>query len=309
MYVNSAFVLLMAHVVDGVAGGVGGGENVTGKTTLRITVRERKNESNVKMILIPPFLTLNALVEKATKALKVDPQSKIVFTNGSVFDDMQLLRDDDTLLLVPPSETKTSIDLARLGNRALEPDDAESERYQVAVMGPGGVGKSALTIRFCQNDFVEDYDPTIEDAYRHHFMVDSAPVTLDIMDTAGQAEYEALRQTWMKENQAFVLVFDITDPSTLKELRTDFYQKIYQMHEVDAPLIVVVGNKLDLDGKRKVSSKEAALIASQMVWKRNAQFLLLFQSPRYMNNESECAIYRSFSLVGNRSKVCLLYYC
>mmetsp|Transcript_20651 Transcript_20651/g.33893 ORF Transcript_20651/g.33893 Transcript_20651/m.33893 type:complete len:96 (+) Transcript_20651:82-369(+) len=84
MYVNSAFVLLMAHVVDGVAGGVGGGENVTGKTTLRITVRERKNESNVKMILIPPFLTLNALVEKATKALKVDPQSKIVFTNGSV---------------------------------------------------------------------------------------------------------------------------------------------------------------------------------------------------------------------------------
>mmetsp|Transcript_20649 Transcript_20649/g.33888 ORF Transcript_20649/g.33888 Transcript_20649/m.33888 type:complete len:96 (+) Transcript_20649:78-365(+) len=36
------------------------------------------------------------------------------------------------------------------------------------------------------------------------------------------------------------------------------------MHEVDAPLIVVVGNKLDLDGKRKVSSKEAALIASQM---------------------------------------------
>mmetsp|Transcript_7983 Transcript_7983/g.10975 ORF Transcript_7983/g.10975 Transcript_7983/m.10975 type:complete len:128 (-) Transcript_7983:145-528(-) len=68
----------------------------------------------------------------------------------------------------------------------------------------------------------------------------------------------------MKENQAFVLVFDITDPSTLKELRTEFYQKIYQMHEMDAPLIVVVGNKLDLDRKRKVSSKEAALIASQM---------------------------------------------
>jgi len=40
------------------------------------------------------------------------------------------------------------------------------------------------------------------------------------------------------------------------------------MHEVDAPLIVVVGNKLDLDGKRKVSSKEAALIASQMIRKR-----------------------------------------
>jgi GTPase SAR1 family protein len=36
----------------------------------------------------------------------------------------------------------------------------------MAVVGAGGVGKSALTVRFVQNQFLEAYDPTIEDSYR-----------------------------------------------------------------------------------------------------------------------------------------------
>lgn len=38
--------------------------------------------------------------------------------------------------------------------------------YKLVVVGDGGVGKSALTIQFIQNHFVEEYDPTIEDSYR-----------------------------------------------------------------------------------------------------------------------------------------------
>jgi GTPase SAR1 family protein len=34
--------------------------------------------------------------------------------------------------------------------------------YKVVVLGPGGVGKSALTVQFCHSKFVEKYDPTIE---------------------------------------------------------------------------------------------------------------------------------------------------
>jgi len=35
-----------------------------------------------------------------------------------------------------------------------------------------GVGKSALVIQFCQNHFVDEYDPTIEDSYRKQVVID-----------------------------------------------------------------------------------------------------------------------------------------
>ena len=47
-------------------------------------------------------------------------------------------------------------------------------------------GKSALTVRFIQGNFVEKYDPTIEDSYRKLVEVDGTACMLDIMDTAGQ---------------------------------------------------------------------------------------------------------------------------
>jgi len=48
------------------------------------------------------------------------------------------------------------------------------KEYKVVVLGPGGVGKSALTVQFCHLKFVEKYDPTIEvcrmKGFIHSFM-------------------------------------------------------------------------------------------------------------------------------------------
>jgi small GTP-binding protein len=60
------------------------------------------------------------------------------------------------------------------------------EEYKIAVVGAGGVGKSAITVQYIQNVFVQDYDPTIEDSYRKHTKVDGTNVHLEILDTAGQ---------------------------------------------------------------------------------------------------------------------------
>ena len=43
--------------------------------------------------------------------------------------------------------------------------------YKLVILGAGGVGKSALTMRLVQGVFVEKYDPTIEDFYRHQIEV------------------------------------------------------------------------------------------------------------------------------------------
>ena len=41
----------------------------------------------------------------------------------------------------------------------------------MVVVGEGGVGKSSLTIQLMQNLFIEEYDPTIEDAYRKQVVI------------------------------------------------------------------------------------------------------------------------------------------
>ena len=45
------------------------------------------------------------------------------------------------------------------------------QEYKLVVLGTGGVGKSALTVQFVQNIFVERYDPTIEDSYRKQVFI------------------------------------------------------------------------------------------------------------------------------------------
>jgi small GTP-binding protein len=60
------------------------------------------------------------------------------------------------------------------------------ETFHMSVLGSGGVGKSALTLRFVRDYFVKDWDPTIEDAYRKAITVDDGLCMLEILDTAGQ---------------------------------------------------------------------------------------------------------------------------
>ena len=64
--------------------------------------------------------------------------------------------------------------------------------YKLVVVGAGGVGKSALTIQLIQNNFLDEYDPTIEDSYRKQVVVDEGTCLLDILDTGGLAEYSVM---------------------------------------------------------------------------------------------------------------------
>jgi len=66
------------------------------------------------------------------------------------------------------------------------------DNWRVAVLGDGGVGKTALAVQFTLNCFVETYDPTIEDAYRKQLVVDNRMCFVEVIDTAGQGEPFAL---------------------------------------------------------------------------------------------------------------------
>ena len=66
-------------------------------------------------------------------------------------------------------------------------------QYQLVVLGPAGVGKSALTIRLVSTQFMEIYDPTIEDSYRKQVEIDGEACQLEVLDTPGQEDDFGLR--------------------------------------------------------------------------------------------------------------------
>jgi GTPase KRas protein len=132
--------------------------------------------------------------------------------------------------------------------------------YKLVIVGGGGVGKSALTIQLIQNHFVDEYDPTIEDSYRKQVTIDDETCLLDILDTAGQEEYSAMRDQYMRTGQGFLCVYSITSRSSFDEIAS-FREQILRVKDKDAVPIVIAGNKCDLDHERQVTTVEGKDLA------------------------------------------------
>lgn len=137
------------------------------------------------------------------------------------------------------------------------------KEYKLVVVGGGGVGKSAITIQLIQSHFVDEYDPTIEDSYRKACTVDNEEVILDILDTAGQEEYLAMREQYMRTGEGFLLVYAINSKNSLDELQV-FYEQIQRVKDSDSVPVLVVGNKCDLEVERQVSYEEGLAFAKSL---------------------------------------------
>jgi len=133
------------------------------------------------------------------------------------------------------------------------------DSWRVAVLGDGGVGKTALAVQFTLNCFVETYDPTIEDAYRKQMVVDNRMCFVEVIDTAGQEEYAALRDQWVREGQGFILVYSIASRATFERL--DVFRQSMLRVKRTRPIFMLVGNKCDKTYEREVSREEGMEMA------------------------------------------------
>ncbi|KAG1661800.1 Ras-like protein 2 [Nymphon striatum] len=137
----------------------------------------------------------------------------------------------------------------------------QTPTYKLVVVGGGGVGKSAITIQFIQSYFVTDYDPTIEDSYTKQCVIDDVVAKLDVLDTAGQEEFSAMREQYMRSGEGFLLIFSVDDRNRFELFYSyqEFFDEIYKFHKQilrvkdrDEFPMLLVGNKADLESKRTV---------------------------------------------------------
>jgi GTPase KRas protein len=132
---------------------------------------------------------------------------------------------------------------------------------------------------------VETYDPTIEDSYRKQVQIDGQSCMLEVLDTAGQEEYIALRDQWIRDGEGFVLVYSISSRSSFARIQK-FHSQIQRVKETSlsgsptypgSPLsasslghgfgpapVMLVGNKCDRVTEREVSTQEGSALAKEL---------------------------------------------
>ncbi|VDD93767.1 unnamed protein product [Enterobius vermicularis] len=117
---------------------------------------------------------------------------------------------------------------------------------------------------FGQFIFVEEYEPTKADSYRKKVVLDGEECSIDILDTAGQEDYSAIRDNYYRSGEGFICVFSITDAESF-DATNEFREQILRVkNSTDSSIpLMLVGNKADLSAERCVSQLQAQQRAEQ----------------------------------------------
>ncbi|KAJ5953216.1 hypothetical protein N7454_000112 [Penicillium verhagenii] len=120
-----------------------------------------------------------------------------------------------------------------------------SSSVKLVLLGEAAVGKSSLVLRFVNNDFQENKEPTIGAAFlTQKCTLPSRTIKFEIWDTAGQERFASLAPMYYRNAQAALVVYDVTKPSSLTKAK----HWVAELQRQASPGIVIalVGNKLDL---------------------------------------------------------------
>jgi len=145
------------------------------------------------------------------------------------------------------------------------------QRLKITVLGKGFVGKSSLSYCFANNRVLSKNERTIEDRYIVAVMIDNVPceigifnLWLEILDTAGQDDYQNLIDGWINFGDGFLIVFALNDKESL-EFALNRRERVLKITKNFNVPIVLVGNKKDLEDERVNEKEEMEMIANN--WK------------------------------------------
>ncbi|XP_054821542.1 ras-related protein RABA6a-like [Prosopis cineraria] len=127
--------------------------------------------------------------------------------------------------------------------------------FKAVLIGDSGVGKSNLLSRFAKDEFRLDSKPTVgvEFAYRN-IKVGDKLIKAQIWDTAGQERFRAITSSYYRGALGALLVYDISRRSSYESVR----KWLWELREFgkEDMVVILVGNKCDLDQSREVEKEE-----------------------------------------------------
>ncbi|MHA1729180.1 MAG: GTP-binding protein [Promethearchaeota archaeon] len=137
--------------------------------------------------------------------------------------------------------------------------------FKVILGGDGGVGKTSLVHTFMEGSFQTDYKATIGTSIMKKeckFQGWDTTVRFIIWDLAGQGQFARVRQSYLSEAKAGLMIFDVTRPETFDHIDR-WHKEIIRGAGVKITLILI-GNKIDLKDERKVTKEQGESLADKL---------------------------------------------
>ena len=129
-------------------------------------------------------------------------------------------------------------------------------KYNIMTLGNTAVGKTTFIIRYTENTFKASYLTTLGIDYKTKLITleNNKSYNINFFDTAGQEKYRSLAINVIKNAHGVILMYDVTDEKSFEAI-SKWMKDVIDIKGQNFP-IILVGNKIDLVDKRKVSPEQ-----------------------------------------------------
>lgn len=138
-----------------------------------------------------------------------------------------------------------------------------TQKFKLVFLGDQNVGKTSLITRFMYDTWHDSYEATIGiDFLSKTIHLADKTIRLQLWDTAGQERFRCLIPSYIRDSTAAIIVYDITNSNTFHSV-TQWIEEV-QAERGNDVIVVIVGNKIDLNKKRQISTDEGRLKANEL---------------------------------------------
>ena len=133
-----------------------------------------------------------------------------------------------------------------------------SARYiiKLLTLGDTNVGKTSVVLRFSDDKYNDNQLSTIGVDFRTKYMkLGENSVKVLIWDTAGQERFKNIAKQYYRGANGVLLIYDVCKRKSLEKIGF-WLEELKTYNNIDELCIYLVGNKIDLEGKRVITKEE-----------------------------------------------------
>ncbi|KAJ5077380.1 ras family-domain-containing protein [Anaeramoeba ignava] len=135
--------------------------------------------------------------------------------------------------------------------------------FKFIIIGDTSVGKTSILTRYCHTFGTSSPNTTIGAFFKvKKIQINGKIITLQIWDTAGQERFRSLTPVYYRGTYGIVLVYDITNEKSFQNIEN--WIKEAKKYADENVQMILIGNKSDLEEKRKVSKEKGKQFADNL---------------------------------------------